>query len=122
MSYVLCLISDDLFLMSYVLWLMSYISACIIVLLIASCLMRINTSCIQDKADTRFMQTWGKHSLKCQVPNSYGLRVKIFKDFSQMMTFHKFGDFCTQHFWMGGKGIKLSKKSSFLNLLGDSVN
>ena len=59
MSYALCLMSYVLCLISYVLCLMSYVGpACIIVLLDASCLMRVNLSCIQDTADTRFMQPW----------------------------------------------------------------
>ena len=59
MSYVLCLMSYVLCLMPHVLCLMSYVGpACIIVLLDASCLIRVNLSCIQDTADTRFMQPW----------------------------------------------------------------
>ena len=68
-SYVLCFM---FYVMSYVLYLMSYVlcftssvlcntswafcPACIFVFLDASCLMRVNLSCIQDTSDTRFMQ------------------------------------------------------------------
>ena len=63
--YVLCLMSYVLCLMSYVLCLMSYVlfftgrafgPACFIVILDASCLMRVNLSCIQDTEDTCFIK------------------------------------------------------------------
>ena len=61
LSYVLCLMSYVLCPTSYVLCLMSYVyvgPAWFINLLDASCLTRVNLSCIQDTEDTRFMQPW----------------------------------------------------------------
>ena len=65
MSFLLCIMSYVFYLMLYILCLMLYVLcntswafglACIIVLLDACCLMRANMSCIQDTADTRFIQ------------------------------------------------------------------
>ena len=53
-------------LMSYVLFFTGWAfdPACFVVILDASCLMRINLSCIQDTADTRVMQPCVEHSLE----------------------------------------------------------